>query len=74
MLDMIADILKKRIEKNGLDSLHKFELHALYAHELVKDGCEEEHTRGIMRDMTQTEFIKQQLKETFGYVNKRTND
>lgn len=67
MLDMVADILKKRIETNGLDSLHQFELHALYAHELVRDGCDEEHAKEMMKDITQTGFIKQQLKETFGY-------
>ena len=67
MLDKIAEILKKRVELNGLDSLHKFELHALYAHELVNDGCDEKSAREIMIDVTQTEFVKQQLKDTFNY-------
>ena len=67
MLDKVADILKRKVERCGLDSLHQFELHTLYAHELVKDGCDEEHAREIMKDITQTDFIKQQLKDTFGY-------
>jgi len=66
MLDNIADILKKKVERTGLESLHKFELHALYAHELVEGGCDEEHAREIMVDATQTDFIRQQLKDTYG--------
>lgn len=70
MLDVVAEVLKKKVEVGGLDALHKFELHALYAHELVNDGCDEDIAREIMKDVTQTEFIKQQLKDTFNYGNR----
>ena len=64
---MIYELIQKKIERFGFDSLYKFELHALYAYELIKDGCDRVSAMEIMRDVTQTEFIKKQLKETFGY-------
>lgn len=67
MLENIAEVIKKRAARFGINNLPKYEVHALYAHELVNDGCDEESAREIMKDSSQTIFIRQQLIDTFGY-------
>lgn len=67
MLDNVAEAIKRRVARVGVNVLPQYEALALYAHELVDDGCDEESAREIMKDSSQIVFVRQQLIDTFGY-------